>query len=99
MNRQGRLLTQRTLYLSALAAALGIVAGGAAWLLVRLIGVITNLALLHRWGSDLPSLRNYHPGVSLVLVAVAAGGLGSLPPRGGAGVQPPGPPHARGAAL
>jgi len=78
MNRDGRILTQRTLYLSALAAALGIVAGGAAWVLVRLIGLITNLALLHRWGTDLPSLRNYHPGVSLVVVAGAGGLIVSL---------------------
>ena len=41
--------TRRLLYLVLLAAGLGAAAGGAAYLLVRLIGLITGLALLGEW--------------------------------------------------
>ncbi len=52
---------------------LGLVGGGAAFVVVRLVGLISNLALLHRVGFDLPNLDHYHPGASLVAVAVAGG--------------------------
>jgi len=64
---------RRSIFLSLLAAGLGIVAGGAAYVLVHLIGLITNVMLLHQWGWDLPSLRNFHPDATLVLAAVAGG--------------------------
>ena len=62
------------MFLSLLAAALGLAGGAAAWLLVRLIALLTNAALLHQYGWELPSFRNFHPGPELLLVA-AAGGL------------------------
>lgn len=65
---------RRTVLLVALAAGLGVATGGAAWILMRLIGIITNLALFHRWGTDLPSLSEFHPDWTL-LVAAAAGGV------------------------
>jgi H+/Cl- antiporter ClcA len=65
----------RLLRLTLLAAVVGLAAGAAAWVLVHLIGLITNLALFHRRGWDLPSFRDLHPGPGLVAVAVA-GGLG-----------------------
>src|SRR4029434_6349837 len=44
----------RLLRLTALAGAVGLAAGGAAWALVHLIGLITNLALFNLWGWALP---------------------------------------------
>src|SRR5262245_53090543 len=65
---------RRLALLCALGAVLGVVGGGAAWLLVHLIGIITNLALFGRWGTDIPSFASYEPNGWLV-VAAAAGGL------------------------
>lgn len=42
------------IYLAVLAAVLGLLGGGAAWTLLHLIGLITNLALFHRFGWELP---------------------------------------------
>ena len=63
----------RLVFMSLLATVLGLAGGAAAWLLVRLIGLLTNAALLHQYGWDLPSFRNFHPGPDLVLVAMAGG--------------------------
>jgi chloride channel protein, CIC family len=65
---------RRIALLSALAALLGLVGGGASWVLLRLIGLLTNAALLHRYGWELPSLRTFHPGPEVIAVA-AAGAL------------------------
>jgi H+/Cl- antiporter ClcA/predicted transcriptional regulator len=56
--------------LSAVGALLGLVGGGAAVGLFKLIGLITHLTLLHDVGFDLPSLRGYHPDPWLLLVVV-----------------------------
>ena len=58
--------------LAGLGAVLGGVGGGAAFAVVRLVGLLSNLALLHRVGFGLPDLAHYRPG--LVLVPVAVGG-------------------------
>ena len=62
----------RMLLLAALGLVLGGVGGAAAFAVVRLVGLISNLALLHRVAFELPDLRHYHPGP--VLVPVAVGG-------------------------
>ena len=58
----------------ALLALFGLVLGGvggvAAFVVVRLVGLISNLALLHRVGFGLPDLRHYHPGLELIPVGV-----------------------------
>jgi H+/Cl- antiporter ClcA len=69
-----RAQVRRTCLLAALAGLLGLAGGGAAWVLVHLIGLLTNVVLLHRWGTDLPSFADFHPGPILVVEA-AAGGL------------------------
>jgi CIC family chloride channel protein len=60
----------------ALLAGIGLVLGGvggvAADVVVHLVGLITNLALLHRFAWQLPDLRHFHP--TPVLLAVAVGG-------------------------
>jgi H+/Cl- antiporter ClcA/CBS domain-containing protein len=64
----------RLVLLAVLAAVLGLMAGVAAFVLIRLIALLTNLALLHRVGWKLPSLAALHPSV-WTLVAATAGGL------------------------
>ncbi len=59
--------------LAAVSAVLGIVGGGAAVGLFKLIGLITHLTLLHDVGDSLPSLRHYHPGPWLIVTAVGGG--------------------------
>lgn len=82
-----------------LAALLGLLGGGAAWLLLHLIGVITNVALLHQWGWTLPSLRHFHPDGSLVLVAMAGGLVVSLLAKWAPVIRGHGIPEAMEAVL
>src|ERR1051326_2702566 len=58
--------------LSLIAGLIGLAAGGAAFVLVRLIALLTNVALFHRVGWQLPRFDHFPPG--LALVGVAAGG-------------------------
>ena len=69
-----RAQARRTCLLSVVGVFLGGAGGGAAWVLIHLIGLITNVALFHRWGFELPSFQNFHPG-PILLVEAAAGGL------------------------
>jgi H+/Cl- antiporter ClcA len=64
----------RLLRITLLAAVVGACAGVAAWVLVHLIGLITNLALFHRWGWELPSFRALDRS-PLVVIAAVGGGL------------------------
>jgi chloride channel protein, CIC family len=64
--------TRRVALLCLLAAGLGLLGGGAAWLLLKLIALLTNLALFQRVAWTLPSFEHLHPG--LWLIGVAAGG-------------------------
>jgi CIC family chloride channel protein len=65
---------RRTCALAAVGAVLGVAGGGAAWVLLHLIGLITNAVLFHQFGWGLPSFRNFHPG-PILLVEAAGGGL------------------------
>lgn len=69
---------KRLVLLSALAAVLGLAGGGIAWVLLHLIGLITNLALFHRWGWALPHFTHYHPGPGLFVAAIGGGLIVSL---------------------
>jgi H+/Cl- antiporter ClcA len=62
---------KRTAFLSAIAAGLGLAAGGAAWVLLNLIDLITNLAVFGRVGFDPPSFSTLEPSPRIVIVAVA----------------------------
>lgn len=62
---------RRITYLSVLALFLGTAAGGAAWVLISLIGFITNLTLFGRIGFDLPSMSDLEPSPRIIIVAVA----------------------------
>ncbi|QGG96717.1 chloride channel protein [Actinomarinicola tropica] len=65
--------TRRLLLLASLAAVLGLVGGGAAWVLVHLIDLITNLALFGELSAHARSFEDFEPGPTLFLVAVAGG--------------------------
>ena len=62
--------SRRLVRLSLLAAVVGLAAGGAAYVLVHLIAMLTNLAFFHRTGWELPSLRNIHIGPLTYIVAI-----------------------------
>lgn len=64
---------RRIAFISLLAAGVGLAAGGAAFVLVRLIALLTNLAFLHRVAWQLPSLTHLHRSPNTVVVALAGG--------------------------
>lgn len=69
---------RRLLLLTVIAAGLGLAGGAAAWLLVHLIDIITNLALFHRLSTEAPSMATLEPGWPLIAAAVGGGLLISL---------------------
>lgn len=68
-------------------------------MLVRLIALITNAALLHEYGWELPSFRNFHPGPDLLLVAAAGGLVVALIARWAPIIRGHGLPEAMDAVL
>lgn len=62
---------RRLLLLTGLGALLGFAGGGAAWVLVHLIGLITNLALFHELSTEPRSLTELDPGPWLFVAAVS----------------------------
>src|SRR5437764_947929 len=89
----------RLVFMSLLATALGLAGGAAAWVLVRLIALLTNAALLHQYGWDLPSFRHFHPGPDLSLVAMAGGLLVAVMARWSPVIRGHGIPEAMEAIL
>jgi len=89
----------RLVLLSVVATGLGLAGGAAAWLLIKGIGLLTNLALFHRVRWDLPSLRHLHGGINLVVVAVAGGLVVSLMARWAPDIRGHGIPEAMEAVL
>jgi H+/Cl- antiporter ClcA len=82
-----------------LAAALGLATGGAAYALIKLIGLITNLALLHRFSWSLPSLAHLRPSPNLVIVAACGGLIVSVTARWAPLIKGHGIPEAMEAVL
>ncbi|HET8931371.1 MAG TPA: chloride channel protein [Acidimicrobiales bacterium] len=60
----------RMALLAGIGVVLGVIGGVAAFAIVNLVGLISNLALLHKVAFDLPDLQHYHPGPDLLLVAI-----------------------------
>lgn len=60
----------RLMLLTLLAGMLGFIGGAAAWMLLRLIGLITNVALYGRWSWELPPTTALHASLALLPVAV-----------------------------
>src|ERR687885_1006570 len=90
---------RRLVVLSALAAVLGLVGGGTAFLLIRLIALLTNLALFHRVGWQLPSFASLHRGPLLIVAAACGGLLVSLLARWSPVIRGHGIPEAMEAIL
>ena len=90
---------KRLAYLSLLAAGLGLAAGGASWVLLRLIALLTNVALLHEIGWELPSLAEFHPGWWLIPTAMLGGLIVSLLAKWAPVIRGHGLPEAMEAVL
>src|SRR5919202_1836188 len=97
MNR--RTSPRRLLLLTALAAVLGFAGGGAAWVLLHLITIITNVALFHHFSTQGRSLATLHPGWSLFAVAVGAALIISLLAKWAPAIRGHGIPEAMEAVL
>lgn len=69
-----RTSTRRLVLLTVVAAVLGFAGGGAAWVLVHLIDLLTNVALFHEWSVTGRSTAELQPGPWL-FVAAGAGAL------------------------
>jgi chloride channel protein, CIC family len=90
---------RRLAYLSLLAVALGLAGGGASWVLLRLIALLTNLALLHRVGWKLPSLAHFHAQWWLLPTAMGGGLIVSLLAKWAPVIRGHGIPEAMEAVL
>src|SRR5262245_18182575 len=63
------------LRLAVLAAFIGLAAGGAAWVLVHIIGLFTNVLLFRQWGWSVPDFSTLDRSPWVVFVAVAGAGV------------------------
>src|SRR5215218_9853692 len=90
---------RRLALLSVLGAVVGLAAGGAAWVLVHLIAILTNAALFSRWGTSLPSMADLDRGPRIVVVAAFGGALVSLIARWAPIIRGHGIPEAMEAVL
>lgn len=73
-NVPGRTPPGRLVLLSVLATLLGLLGGAAAFVLIRLIALLTNVALFHRIGWELPNFADL-PRTPLLVVVPMAGAL------------------------
>ena len=85
--------------LAACGAVLGVAGGAAAWVLLHLIGLITNLALFHRWGWDPPPMTEVERSPWLIVAAVGGGLAVSLLARWAPVIRGHGIPEAMEAVL
>ena len=81
------------------AAALGLAGGGAAWVLLHLIGLITSLALFHRWSWAPPSFTELDASPWIVVAAVTGGLIVALLARWAPIIRGHGIPEAMEAVL
>ncbi|QYG94027.1 CBS domain-containing protein [Iamia sp. SCSIO 61187] len=91
--------TRRLLLLTALAALLGFAGGGAAWVLVHLIALITNAALFHRLATEETPFTELEVGWPVFVAAVVGALLISLLARWAPVIRGHGIPEAMEAIL
>jgi H+/Cl- antiporter ClcA/CBS domain-containing protein len=85
--------------LACLAALLGLAGGGAAWVLLHLIALLTNVALFHRFGWTLPSFSTLPRSPLIVLVPMLGALAVSLLARWSPVIRGHGIPEAMEAVL
>jgi CIC family chloride channel protein len=90
---------RRLVLLASLAVLIGLAAGGAAYLLIHLIALLTNIAFFHRVGWKLPSFTRLHRSPLVVVVAVTGGLIVGLMARWAPIIQGHGIPEAMEAVL
>jgi CIC family chloride channel protein len=91
--------TRRLVLLCGLAAVLGAAGGGAAWVLIHLIDLLTNVALFHELSTDGRVLSDLDAGWSLYVAAVLGAVLISLLARWAPVIRGHGIPEAMEAVL
>lgn len=89
----------RLLLLSVLAAVLGVLGGGAAWVLLHFIGLITNLTLFGEWAWTAPSFTELVVGPQIVIAAVGGAVVISVIARWAPIIRGHGIPEAMEAIL
>jgi H+/Cl- antiporter ClcA len=95
----GRTPTRRLLLLTTLAAGLGFAGGGAAWVLLHLITLITNVALFHDLTTRARPLTELHVGWPVFAAAVGGALIISLLARWAPLIRGHGIPEAMEAVL
>src|SRR4029079_14699010 len=90
---------RRLLLLTAIAAVLGLLGGLAAWVLIHLIGLITNLALFGQWGWTAPPFTELVAGPQIVIGALGGAFLISLLAKWSPMIRGHGIPEAMEAVL
>src|SRR6476620_8222590 len=90
---------RRLLLLTAIAAVLGLLGGLAAWVLLHLIGLITNLALFGQWGWTAPPFTELVAGPQIVIAALVGAFLISLLAKWSPVIRGHGIPEAMEAVL
>lgn len=90
---------RRLAVLTLLAGALGLAGGGAAWVLLHLIDLITSVALFGRLGFDHPSFAELDPGPRILVVAVLGAVVISLLAKWSPVIRGHGIPEAMEAIL
>ena len=94
-----RTSVRRLLRLSGLAAVRGVAGGGAAWGLIRLIRLITNLAIFHTWSVVDRSMTGVHVSWTIVPSAVAGALIISLMAKSAPVIRGHGIPEAMEAVM
>ena len=90
----------RMVLVSFLAAAIGLVAGGIAFLLYRLIGLLTNISFYGRFVADFTSARHNHLGLWVIAIPVVGGlVVGVMAKYGSSKIRGHGIPEAMEAVL
>ncbi|MDQ6928873.1 MAG: chloride channel protein, partial [Actinomycetota bacterium] len=90
---------RRMALLTAMAAVVGLLAGGAAWVLLRLIAFITNAAVYGRVSVTVPSFAHLQPSPRLIVIAVVGALLVSLLAKWSPIIRGHGIPEAMEAVL
>jgi len=90
----------RMVLMSVLAAAVGLLAGGIAFVLYKLIGLFTNIVFYHRFGAEFVSARHNQLGLWVILMPVIGGIIvGFMAKYGSSKIKGHGIPEAMEAVM